>query len=161
VWATLGLDGVIGATATSGSMQWLHYPLEWKGVSGYSQRWASSYAEAAIADTTKYAVARLLHHDPSFTPCRCSGLGPRLRYAVIAPFTARRRDGRRVMSPAIFAGLATGQLVSRATWYPPGYGVGDGLETTATGLLSKIGLSIWKEFRPRRRSLFNLDALKP
>ena len=162
VWATLGLEGAIGATASSGFAQWQHSPPEWKtDAGGYGQRWASAYAETAVAETTKYAVARLLHHDPSFTPCHCSGLGPRLRYALVAPFTARKRDGRRVLSPAIFAGLATGQFVSRTTWYPDGYGFGDGLETTATGLLTKIGLSVWKEFRPRRPSLLNLNSLKP
>jgi hypothetical protein len=155
------LEGAIGATATSSSMQWLRYPPEWTGKTGYVQRWASAYGETAVAETTKYAVARLLHQDPSFTPCHCSGLGPRLRYALTAPFTARKRDGHRVLSPAIFVGLMTGQVVSRTTWYPAGYGVSSGLETTATGLLSKMGLSIWKEFRPRHRSLFNLDALKP
>jgi hypothetical protein len=66
-----------------------------------------------------------------------------------------------VLSPAIFAGLLAGQVVSRTTWYPEGYGIGDGLETTATGLLTQIGISIWKEFRPRHRSLFNFNALKP
>lgn len=161
VWSTLGVEGAIGASSTSGFMQWLEYPAEWTGKAGYAKRWASAYGETAVAESTKYAVARLLHHDPSFTPCRCTGRGPRLRYALVAPFTARKRDGKRVFSPAIFAGLLTGQVVSRTAWYPEGYGIGNGLETTATGLLSKLGISIWKEFRPRRRSLFNFNALKP
>jgi hypothetical protein len=161
VWARLGIEGAIGATSTGGFMQWLQYPPEWTGKKGYAQRWASAYGETAVAESTKYAVSRLLHHDPSFTPCRCTGVGARLRYALVAPFTARQRDGTRVLSPAIFVGLLTGQVVSRTTWYPEGYGIGDGLETTATGLLTKMGISIWKEFRPRRRSLFNFNALKP
>ena len=161
VWSTIGLDGAIGATISSGLSQLQHSPPEWTGKRGYGQRWASAYAEAAISDTTKYAVSRLLHHDPSFTPCRCTGLGPRIRYALVAPFTARNRDGKRVLSPAIFAGIVAGDVVSRSTWYPTGYGAGDGLRKAATGLLSKMGVSIWKEFRPRGKNMFKLQLPKP
>jgi hypothetical protein len=162
VWATLGVSGAINATVQSSLAQWQKSsPEEWHGAPGYGKRWVSAYAESAVAETTKYAVARLLRHDPSFTPCRCSGIGPRLRYALTAPFTSRKRDGRRVWSPAIFAGLLAGQMVSRTMWYPPGYGPTAGLESTATGLVSKLATSIWKEFRPRNRNLLKLDSYKP
>jgi hypothetical protein len=67
-------------------------------MSGYSKRWASAYAAAAIGNTTKYGVARLTHQDPSFTRCQCTGLGPRLRHALKSPFVARTRNGREVFS---------------------------------------------------------------
>jgi hypothetical protein len=161
VWATLGVSGAIGATAQASLAQWYHYPKEWTGASGFGQRWASAYGETAIAETTKYAVAHAFHHDPSFTPCRCTEFGARLRYALRAPFTSRTRDGRRVWSPAIFAGLVAGQMVSRNVWYPPGYGLADGFKTTGTGLVSRVATSIWKEFRPRNFKPFKLDSYKP
>jgi hypothetical protein len=161
VWAALGVSGAIGATAQAAVAQWYDYPSEWTGVSGFGKHWASAYGESAIAETTKYAVAHAFHHDPSFTPCRCSGFGARMRYAVRAPFTSRTRDGRRVWSPAIFVGLLAGQMVSRNVWYPPGYGVSDGFKTTGLGLLSKIAASMWKEFRPRNFNPLKLDTYKP
>ena len=161
VWSALGLSGAIGATAQASLAQWYHSPEEWTGASGFGKRWASAYGESAIAEITKYGVAHAFHHDPSFTPCRCTGFGARMGYALKAPFTSRTRDGRRVWSPAIFVGLLAGQMVSRNVWYPPGYGVSDGLETTGTGLLSKIAASMWKEFRPRNFNPLKLSSYKP
>src|SRR5207249_6647146 len=94
-------------------------PPEWDNHwRGDGQRWASELAESAVGDTRKYSVARLLHNDPSFTRCACTGFAPRLRHAVISPFTARTRDGRTVVSPAIVAGLAAENIIPAATWYP-------------------------------------------
>src|SRR4051812_45271719 len=85
---TLGVPGALSATFASALDQWQSDPPEWGGGTGaYAKRWASSFAEAAIGSTTKYAVARALHHDPSFTRCQCTGFGPRLRHALISPFT--------------------------------------------------------------------------
>ena len=92
VWSTLGVDGAIHATLTSGLDQWRESPPEWSiDLTGYAQRWASEYAESAIGDTAKYSVARVFHHDPSFTRCECSGLARRLRHALDSPFMARTR----------------------------------------------------------------------
>ena len=152
VWSTLGLEGAIRATLASGLDQWQEAPPEWNSdATGYAKRWASEYAESAIGDTTKYAVARLFHHDPSFTRCECSGFARRLRHAVDSPFMARKRDGTRVLSAASLAGFLTGHVVSASTWYPAPLGARDGLKHAATSLVSKIGVDVFKEFRPRRK----------
>ena len=152
VVSTLGGPGALSATLASALDQWQRSPPEWGTASeGYAKRWASSYAEAAIGSTTKYAVARLLRHDPSFTRCQCTGVGPRLRHALISPFTARTRRGRRVLSPAILAGLAAESLVPAATWYPAPHGTVGGLGHTAVSVVAKMGVDVFREFVQVRR----------
>jgi hypothetical protein len=149
VASTLGLEGAVHAAMTSAWAQVQHSPPEWgSGADGYAKRLASDYASSAIGDTTKYGVARLLHHDPSFTPCQCTGSGRRLRYALLAPFTARTPDGRRVVSPAFFAGAVAGRVVPAATWYPARHGAMSGLEQSVSSLAAKMVIDVWKEFRP-------------
>jgi hypothetical protein len=150
VQSTLGFEGAVHAALMSTWDQWRNAPPEWgQGPEGYARRVASGYASSAIGDTTKYAVARLLHHDPSFTPCQCAGFGRRLRYALTAPFTARTPSGRRVLSPAFFAGALAGRVIPAATWYPARHGTLSGLEQTASSVAAKMAIDVWKEFRPR------------
>ncbi len=151
VWSTLGVDGAISATLASGLDQWKESPPEWgNGASGYARRWVSDYAESAIGDGAKYAVAHFFHQDPSFYPCACSGFGRRLHHAVDSPFMARKPDGTRVPSAASLAGFLAGHLVSASTWYPAPLGTRDGLKHAGMSLVSKIAVDVFKEFRPRR-----------
>lgn len=151
VWSTLGPEGVFRAALKSGLDQWRESPPEWgTGGTGYAKRWASNYAESAIGNTAKYTVARIFHHDPSFTVCECSGFARRLRHAVTSPFMARKQDGKRVLSAASLAGFLTGRVVSSSTWYPAPHGTLDGLKDGGVSLLSTIGMDVVKEFRPRR-----------
>jgi len=64
---------------------------------------------------------------------------------------ARERDGTRVLSAASLAGFLAGHVVSASTWYPAPLGTRDGLRHAAMSLVSKIGVDVFKEFRPRRR----------
>jgi hypothetical protein len=151
VWSSIGLEGAISATVSSGLDQWKQSPPEWgDDATGYARRWASDYAESAIGDTAKYAVAHIFHQDPSFTRCECSGIARRLWHAIDSPFMARKRDGTRVPSAASLAGFLTGHVVSASTWYPAPLGTRDGLRHAATSLVTKIGMDVLKEFWPRR-----------
>jgi hypothetical protein len=147
VWSTLGLDGVIGAAVVGGVEQWQRYPPEWGGgMSGYSKRWASGYAAAVIGNTTKYGVARLMHQDPSFTRCECTGFGRRMRYALKSPFVARTRDGRHVFSVATVAGQVAEHVIPASAWYPDGRVMTDGVALTVAGVAAKMGVNIVREF---------------
>ena len=139
------------ATVAGSLNQWRENPPEWdSGGTGYARRWASEYAESAIGDTAKYAVARVFRQDPSFARCECSGIARRLRHAVDSPFMARKRDGTRVLSAASLAGFLAGHVVSASTWYPAPRGARDGLKHAARSLVTTIGVDVFKEFRPRR-----------
>jgi hypothetical protein len=151
VWSTIGLDGAIAATLSAGFDQWRESPPEWNlDAKGFAQRWASEYAESAIGDGAKYAVAHFFQHDPSYYRCECVGVRRRLHHAIDSPFMARRRDGTRVLSAASLAGFVAGHVISAATWYPAPLGTRDGLKHAGLSLLSKIGMDVFKEFRPQR-----------
>ncbi len=150
VWNTLGPDGALHATIASALEQWRGSPEAWpRDRTGYAERWASEYLASATGNTTKYAVARLRHEDPSFVRCECTSAAARLRHAIASPFLARTRDGRTVFSPATVAGLAAQNIVPAATWYPAPRGVRDGGAHAASGVLSKMIVDIAREFLPR------------
>ena len=151
VWSTIGFDGAISATLASSLDQWQNSPPEWEQHgTGYARRWVSNYAESAIGDGAKYAVAHFFHQDPSYYRCQCTGVGQRLHHAVDSPFMGRKRDGTRVLSAASLAGILTSSVVPDASWYPAPLGTRDGLKHAGTSLLTKIGMDVIKEFWPRR-----------
>jgi hypothetical protein len=154
VWSTFGPPGLITDALASGLLQWRDVPVEWgRGWSGYGKRFASEFAESAVGDTTKYAVARLLDEDPSFYPCECVGTWRRVRHAAVAPFTARKPDGRTVFSMARVAGMTAGNL-AQSTWYPgPGGTPPAAFRHVGVDLASKIGVNLLREFIFHRRSL--------
>lgn len=144
---TLGGSGVLHAAVAATFDQLRQSPDEWDAdEEGYAKRWASEFAASAIGSTTKYGVAKVLHHDPSFARCKCAGFGARMRHALVSPFTARRRDGREVFSPATVAGLAAENIVPASTWYPAPHGVRDGVSHSVTGVLAKAAVNVMREF---------------
>jgi len=144
---SLGPEGVLGAALSAGFDQVRNSPTVWGGgAPGYSKRWASDYAESAIGDTTKYAFARMLHQDPSFQRCQCTGFGPRFGHAVSSVFKARNIDGEWVWSPAVGAGIVASSVIPAATWYPYENGTRDGLKHTGTAIAAKIGVRVFREF---------------
>ena len=111
------------SAASSALQQWRDVPREWgQSKAAYAKRFVSEYAESAIGDSTKYLIARLFDEDPSFRPCACTGLVPRLRHASVAPFRARKSDGRTGFSFARIAGV-TASNAAASTWYPARRGV--------------------------------------
>jgi hypothetical protein len=69
-----------------------------------------------------------------------------LRYTLVAPFTARTRTGRRVLSPAIVAGLAAENIIPSATWYPAANGTRDGITHAVSSVVTKMVVDVFREF---------------
>jgi hypothetical protein len=151
VWSTLGPTGLLTSALWAGFDEWTDSPASWtREERGYLQRWASEYGAAAIGSTTKYTVAHFLHEDPSFVRCNCTGVGPRLRHAMTAPFMARTSDGEWVFSPATVAGIAAENVIPAATWYPEPRGAREGAAHVVSGVLSKMAVDVAREFLPKR-----------
>lgn len=151
VWTTLGPTGMLDATVWSAFDQWRDSPRAWSSDGrGYAERWGSEFAASAIGSTSKYAVARLLHQDPSFVPCECVGVRPRLAHALLAPFMARTSDGVWVFSPATVTGYVAENVIPAATWYPAPRGVRDGALHALSGVAAKAAVDVVKEFMPER-----------
>ena len=147
VWNTLGPSGWLQATLASGFDQWRDDPRAWgPDADGYAQRWTSEFAASIIGGTTKYAVARVLDEDPSFTRCECTGFKPRLRHALASPFKARKRDNRYVLSAATVVGLTAENVIPPVTWYPAPHGTRDGILNATASIFSKMGVDVFREF---------------
>lgn len=147
VVSTVGPSGLIGASAAAAYEQVTNYPQDWdKTAAGYAKRWGSAYAAGVIGNSTKYAVAHALHHDPSFVRCRCSGFNARLKHAVVSVFTARTRTGREVFSPATVAGFAAEHVVPATLWFPQKDRWHEGAGLLGVSIGSKVAINIFHEF---------------
>jgi hypothetical protein len=153
LWTTFGPPGLVGAAVSGGVQHARDVPSEWgQSRTAFAKRFAAQYAESAVGDTTKYALARLFDGDPSFRRCECAGLLPRLRHASLSPFTARREaDGRTVFSIARAAGLTAGHVASATLWYPAHQTAGGVAEHVALDLAAKAGIDVMREFVRRKR----------
>jgi hypothetical protein len=159
LWGTFGPPGLMDSAASSGLQQWRDVPREWgQSKTAYAKRFVSEYAESAIGDSTKYLIARLFDEDPSFRPCACTGLAPRLRHASVAPFRARKSDGRTGFSFARIAGV-TASNVAASTWYPAPRGVSGVARHIAIDFAGKVGVDLLREFVIHRRAA--ADSARP
>ena len=139
----------IGIAAVEGGIdQENNSPPEWKqGVGGYSKRFGSDFGTEAVSTTTRYALSETFREDALYYRCRCNGVFPRLRHAVISTLTARRgEDGHRVFSvPALIAPYA-GSMTAVYGWYPSRFGAKDGLRMGNYTMLGLVGANIGLEF---------------
>lgn len=139
---------IAGAVVIAGINQADNAPPEWKqGSEGYSKRFGSSFAIAAVGTTTRYALAEAFREDTLYYRCECTGLFPRLRHAVISTLTARHgEDGHHVFSfPALVAPYA-GTMTAVYGWYPDRYGAKDAFRMGNYTLLVLAGENIALEF---------------
>jgi hypothetical protein len=147
VWGTWGPPGLMAAAISASLQQWRDVPKEWGQTrEGFYKRFAAEYAESAIGDTTKYAISRLRDEDPSFRPCECRGFSRRFTHAVIAPFTARKPDGRVVFSFARISAMTASSVVPAFAWSPTPQTPEGHVKHLAVGLAGTIGVDLLREF---------------
>ncbi len=148
VFDAVGPYPLVGAGIAAGINQISNAPPEWsQGFEGYSRRFGSDFGIAAIGTTTRYGLAEALKEDTLYYRCDCSGIGPRVRHAVLSTLTARRgEDGRRVFSlPALVAPYA-GSMAAVYGWYPDRFGAKDAFRAGNYSLLAYAGSNISLEF---------------
>jgi len=139
---------IVGAGLVAGINQASNTPPEWKqGAEGYSKRFGSDFAIAAVGTTTRYGLSEAFKEDALYYRCECSGFLPRLSHAAMATFTARRgEDGHRVFSlPALVAPYA-GSMTAIYGWYPDRFGAKDAFRIGNYNLLAYMGGNISLEF---------------
>jgi len=139
---------IVASAFAAGINQARNAPPEWKqGGAGYGRRFASDFGVAAVATTTRYALAKAFREDVLYYRCECKGVIPRLGHAVISTLTARRGDdGHRVFSlPALVAPYA-GTMTAVYGWYPGRYGAKDAFRMGNYTMLGYIGGNIALEF---------------
>jgi hypothetical protein len=148
VFDAFGPYPIGGAGIAAGINQFSNAPPEWhQGVEGYSKRFGSDFAIAAVGTTARYGLAEALREDTLYYRCECSGFLPRLGHAVISSLTGRRgEDGHRVFSvPALIAPYA-GTMTAVYGWYPDRFGAKDAFRMGNYSLLAYAGQNISLEF---------------
>lgn len=144
----IGPYPIVGAATAAGINQLSDSQPEWhQGLKGYSRRFGSDFAIAAVGTTTRFGLAEAFKEDTLYYRCECNGLFPRLRHAVISAVTTRRgEDGHRAFSfPALLAPYA-GSMVAVYGWYPDRYGAKDAFRMGNYSLLGYIGGNVALEF---------------
>ena len=144
----IGPYAIVSVAAESGIGQWDNAPPEWsQGAAGYGRRFGSDYGISAVSTTTRYALSETFKEDPLYYRCDCAGVLPRLRYAAISVFTARRgADGRRVFSLPALVGPYAGSMVAVYGWYPNRFGAKDAFRIGNYSLLEYGAENISLEF---------------
>ncbi|HYK20015.1 MAG TPA: hypothetical protein VEV42_04730 [Pyrinomonadaceae bacterium] len=133
--------------ASAGLSQWRDSPEEWgQGAKGYGRRFASGMGQNAIHQTVTYGLDEAMGLDTGFQRSKREGFFPRFKDALIQNVTSRTKSGDRVVSVPRFAGIYTGAIVSRETWYPDRYTYKDGLRSGTTSLLTGFGINLVREF---------------
>jgi hypothetical protein len=144
----IGPYPIVGAAIAAGVNQVQNTPPEWRqGAEGYSKRFGSDFAIAAVTTTTRYALSEALREDTLYYRCQCEGIFPRLRHAVISTFTARRGiDGHRVFSFPDLVSPYAGTMTAVYGWYPARFDYKDGFRMGNYSLLGYIGANVSLEF---------------
>jgi len=144
---TVGPFRLVNTAATAGIAQWRDSPEEWgQGMKGYGKRYASELGQNAIQQTLTYGLDEAMGLDTGFQKSKREGFVPRLKDALIQSVTSRNRDGDRVVSVPRFAGVYTGAIVARKTWYPDRYTYKDGLRSGTKNLFTGVGINLVREF---------------
>lgn len=144
---TIGPFRLARTAASAGIAQWRDSPEEWgQGMKGYGKRYASGMAQNAIQQTVTYGLDEAMSLDTGFQRSKREGFFPRFKDALLQNVTSRKRNGDRVVSVPRFAGVYTGAIVARETWYPDRYTYKDGLRSGTTTLLTGFGINLIREF---------------
>jgi hypothetical protein len=147
VMSTVGPWRLARMGVSAGLDQWRDLPPEWgQGIKGYGKRYASGFAQNTVQQTVQYGLDEAIGVDTSFERSKREGFLPRVKDALIQNVTSRNRNGNRVVSIPRFAGIYTGAVVSRETWYPDRYTYKDGLRSGTGILLTGFGINLVREF---------------
>ena len=147
VSSTVGPSRLAYSGVIAGINQWRDHPEEWaQGGKGYGRRYASSLGQNAIQQTVTYGLDMTIGLDTRFQRSKREGFFPRMKDALLQNVTSRTRNGNRVISVPRLAGVYTGAIVSRETWYPERYSYKDGLRSGTNTLLVGFGLNLVREF---------------
>jgi hypothetical protein len=147
VKSTIGPLALARTAASAGISQWRDSPEEWgQGAKGYGRRLASGVGQNAIQQTVTCGLDEAMGLDTGFQRSKREGFFPRFKDALIQNVTSRTKSGDRVISVPRFAGVYTGAIVARETWYPDRYNYKDGLRSGTTSLLTGFGINLVREF---------------
>lgn len=117
---TFTTPGIYAKTLfVSGTDQLTESPSEWgAGSKGFGKRLASNHAQSVIQNSLSSLGNGLLRLEPRYDLCRCSGVGRRLRHALIRNFLTYNNTEREYRpQTGLYVAVIGAALISR-TWLP-------------------------------------------
>jgi hypothetical protein len=94
-------------------------PPQWGGgFAGYGARFGSRYAQFIIHNTLTSIGDEVLHYEPRYDLCRCTGFGPRTRHAILRNLVTYNDTEveKRPQIPLYLAAFGAGALAT--SWRP-------------------------------------------
>lgn len=141
-WTTLGRH-----VGLAGFNTWRNSPEEWGDTwEGFGRRVASNFGRNTIRQSTQYGLDEVLKLDSYYYRSKKKDVRSKVGNAVISTFTARNREGKRVVGIPRLTATYTSAIVSYEAWYPDRYDWKDGLKTGTIGLGFNVGWNLVKEF---------------
>ena len=127
-------------------------PYEWGGgFEGYGRRAASIYARSSIQNVLSTVGNAALQYEPRYDRCRCVGLGPRTKHALVRNFMTYTQTQGALRPQIALYGAALGAGMLSSVWKPQGKLWAEGYH----GVMTQVGfgmLSNWiGEFAPEIR----------
>ena len=94
-------------------------PSQWDdGWGGYAERFASRQGQFISANSLAFLGNRALKYEPRYDQCRCQGLWPRTRHAIMRNFlTYNESQGQLRPQWGLYGGAFGGGMISTA-WKP-------------------------------------------
>jgi hypothetical protein len=116
-------------------------PKQWGGgMGGYGQRFASLYGRYLIQNSLSAPGNALLQYEPRYDRCRCSGVWPRTRHALLRNFLTYNKTEKELRPQIALYGAAFAAGAISSTWRPQSgalsQGYGNMLTQAEFGLLS-------------------------
>ena len=133
-------------------------PYEWGGgFEGYGRREASVYARSSIQNVFSTLGNAALQYEPRYDRCRCVGLGPRTKHALLRNFITYDKTEEALRPQLALYGAALGAGMLSGIWKPQGKLWVEGYR----GVVTQVGfgmLSNWiGEFAPEIRRKLKLQ----
>jgi hypothetical protein len=125
------------------------YPEWGQSFSGFAKRWGTRQGQFIIQNSVSSLGNGLVGWEPRYDRCRCSGLWPRTRHAIVRNFVTYDRT-EKSLRPQLFLylGAFAGSVIS-TTWQPdtPRWHV-KGYQAVITQVPIGIGINWVGEFAP-------------
>jgi hypothetical protein len=129
-------------------------PRQWgAGFSGYFKRAGVNLVQFGAQETIHQGGAALMHTDPRYLPCRCSGGIRRSWHALEMSFLTYRGDGSKRLDVPQLAGAYGGAIIAEIP-YPSHYSpLVQGVQNGHIQVGANVAINLFREFSPELRHL--------
>jgi hypothetical protein len=146
----LSYIGVLGGAI---GQELARQPQQWgTRLSGYAKRVGVNLVQFGAQETIHQGGAALMHTDPRYLPCRCSGIH-RSWHALEMSLLTYRDDGSKTLDVPQLAGAYGGAIIAEIP-YPSHYSpLVQGVQNGHIQVGAIVAINLFREFSPELRRL--------